>query len=86
MDTLRLTRLTLLLGGCALLTAPAGAAATATCDRACLTGLLTQYVDAVVAHDTTKLPLAPKVKPPETLTGRAAEELRIGEDRELRRW
>jgi hypothetical protein len=28
------------------------------CDRACLTGLLTQYVDAIVAHDSSKLPLA----------------------------
>jgi hypothetical protein len=33
-------------------------AAAETCDRACLTGLLTQYVDAVVAHDHSKLPLA----------------------------
>ena len=28
------------------------------CDRACLTGLLDQYIDAVVAHDHSKLPLA----------------------------
>jgi len=33
-----------------------------TCDRACLTGLLNQYVDAVVAHDHSKLPLAEKVR------------------------
>ena len=32
------------------------------CDRACLTGLITQYVDAVVARDPTKLPLANGVK------------------------
>lgn len=35
-----------------------GAAQAAQCDRACLSGLLTQYVDAVVAHDPSKLPLA----------------------------
>jgi hypothetical protein len=32
------------------------------CDRACLTGLMTQYVDALVAHDSAKLPLAKDVK------------------------
>jgi len=32
------------------------------CDRACLTGFITQYVDAVVAHDPFKLPMAEKVK------------------------
>ncbi len=37
--------------------APAPAAA-ATCDRACLTGLITSYVDALVAHDPARLPLA----------------------------
>lgn len=40
----------------------AEAAAPASCDRTCLTGLLTQYIDAVIAHDTTKLPLAAKVR------------------------
>jgi hypothetical protein len=34
------------------------AAAAENCDRACLTNLLTQYVDGVVAHDYSKLPLA----------------------------
>jgi hypothetical protein len=38
------------------------AAAADNCDRACLTGLITQYVDAVVAHDPSKLPLAENVK------------------------
>ncbi|MEO6185480.1 MAG: hypothetical protein ABIP38_14540 [Steroidobacteraceae bacterium] len=38
------------------------AAAADNCDRACLTGLLTQYVDAIVAHDTSKLPLAESVR------------------------
>jgi len=32
------------------------------CDRSCLSGLITQYVDAVVAHDHTKLPLAADVR------------------------
>jgi hypothetical protein len=29
-----------------------------TCDRACLTGMMTQFIDALVAHDPSKLPLA----------------------------
>lgn len=32
------------------------------CDRACLKGLMTQFIDAVVAHDHTRLPLADNVK------------------------
>jgi hypothetical protein len=28
------------------------------CDRACLTGLMTEFIDALVAHDPTDLPLA----------------------------
>lgn len=40
----------------ALCAAPAAAAP---CNRACLTGLVTAYVDALVAHDPAKLPLAP---------------------------
>jgi hypothetical protein len=32
------------------------------CDRACLTGLITTYVDAMVAHDPSKLPLADNPK------------------------
>ena len=32
------------------------------CDRACLTGLMTQFVDALVAHDSARLPLAKEVK------------------------
>lgn len=28
------------------------------CDRACMTGMITQYIDALVAHDSSKLPLA----------------------------
>lgn len=51
-----------LLCGTLCLTAAASAASPASCDRPCLTGLLTQYLDAVVAHDATKLPLAAKVR------------------------
>jgi len=32
------------------------------CDRACLSGLITQYVDALVARDHSKLPLAENVR------------------------
>jgi hypothetical protein len=32
------------------------------CDRACLTGLMTQFIDGLVAHDSSKLPLAATVK------------------------
>jgi hypothetical protein len=37
-------------------------AAAAPCDRACMTGLITTYVDALVAHDPAKLPVAAKLK------------------------
>lgn len=32
------------------------------CDRACLTGMMTQFVDALVAHDASTLPLADDVR------------------------
>ncbi|MCP5144404.1 MAG: hypothetical protein H6978_06240 [Gammaproteobacteria bacterium] len=32
------------------------------CDRSCLAGMITRYVDAVVAHDASKLPLADNVR------------------------
>ena len=32
------------------------------CDRACLTGMMTQFINALVAHDSSTLPLAPNVK------------------------
>jgi hypothetical protein len=32
------------------------------CGRACLTGMITQYVDALVEHDPSKLPLADDVR------------------------
>ena len=37
-------------------------AAAQNCDRACLSGLVTQYVDALVARDHSKLPLAENVR------------------------
>jgi hypothetical protein len=37
-------------------------AQTQPCDRACLIGLISQYVGALVARDSSKLPLAPDVK------------------------
>lgn len=38
---------------------PAGAQ---TCDRACLRGMITRYLDAVIAHDPARLPLASNVR------------------------
>jgi hypothetical protein len=38
------------------------AAAAGNCDRACLTALISQYVDALVARDHSRLPLAAKVR------------------------
>jgi hypothetical protein len=32
------------------------------CDRACLTGMMTQFINALVAHDSSKLPLAANVR------------------------
>jgi hypothetical protein len=32
------------------------------CDRACLTGMMTRFIDAVVAHDPASLPLADDVR------------------------
>jgi SnoaL-like domain len=37
-------------------------AATTDCNRSCLAGLITQYVDALVAHDATRLPLTSDVR------------------------
>ena len=34
----------------------------ADCDRACLKSMITRYVDAMVAHDSSRLPLAPNVR------------------------
>lgn len=38
------------------------AAANGSCDRACLDGFVDQYLNALVAHDPSKLPLAKNVK------------------------
>ena len=32
------------------------------CDRSCLEGLIDRYIDALVAHDPSRLPVATKVK------------------------
>jgi hypothetical protein len=32
------------------------------CDRACLEGFVDQYLDALIAHDPKRLPLAPNAK------------------------
>jgi hypothetical protein len=42
----------------ALLALPAAAAAAPACDRSCLSGYLTKYLEALVAHDPARLPLA----------------------------
>ena len=40
----------------------ASAAQAAQCDRACLRGMITKYVDAIVAHTPQALPLAPRAR------------------------
>lgn len=37
-------------------------AAAEDCDRACMSGLITTYVDALIAHDPSALPVAPGVR------------------------
>ena len=51
-----------LLSGAAALALGAGSAFAQACDRACLADLITQYSEAVVAHDLSTLPLADTVK------------------------
>jgi hypothetical protein len=58
----------------ALLFAQAATAADASCNRDCLRGALTQYLDAMIKHDPSKLPLAPKVRFTED-----TQELKLGE-------
>lgn len=58
-------------GAAALAAAPANAAE---CDRACLSGLVTQYVDALVAHDPARLQTTAKVRFTED-----SRELKLGE-------
>jgi hypothetical protein len=57
-----------------LLAAPAASAADATCNRECLRSALTQYLDAMVRHDPSKLPLAGNVRYTED-----PRELKLGE-------
>lgn len=52
----------------ALFTTPASAAS---CDRACMAGLITDYIDALVDHDPSRLRTTGEVK--YTVDGRAAE-------------
>jgi hypothetical protein len=49
-------------GFMAVLLAVPAAAASPACDRACLAGHLTRYLDALVAHDPARLPLSPGVR------------------------
>src|SRR5271154_7102744 len=42
--------------------APAARSSTAGCDRECLRGLITQYLDALVSHNPAALPLSNKVR------------------------
>ncbi len=51
------TRLMILAASAAFLGATAGRAAGETCDRACLESLMNQYLDAMVAHDPSHLPV-----------------------------
>ncbi len=53
---------------------PHSAAAASSCDRACLTGLLSTYVDALVAQDPSRLPMAEKVRITED-----SRDVRLGE-------
>jgi len=52
----------------------AGGARAADCDRACLKGMITKYVDAMVAHDPSRLPLAADVRFTED-----SQSLKVGE-------
>src|SRR5688572_4189155 len=52
----------------------ANSASAASCDRACMTALLTQYADALVANDPTLLPLAENVRFTEN-----SNQLKLGE-------
>jgi hypothetical protein len=52
----------------------AGPAASATCDRECLRGFMTQYLNAMVAHNPGTLPLADNVRFTED-----TKEMKLGE-------
>jgi len=50
------------LAGTVLLAGAMSAQAAAPCDRACLEGFVDTYLDAVLAHDPSRVPLAPNVR------------------------
>ena len=50
------------LSGFLALSSFSSAAFAQNCDRACLTGLMTQFIDALVAHDPSGLPLTDNVR------------------------
>jgi len=55
-------RLVVILGTLLVLSLSPSSALAQACDRACLTGLMTQFIDALVAHDPSGLPLADPVR------------------------
>ena len=61
-------------GVIALVAMTTSAAQAADCDRACLKGMITKYVDAMVAHDPAQLPLAANARFTED-----SQELKVGE-------
>lgn len=56
------TRILVASGFALLLGISMTSAAAESCDRSCLTGMLTAYLDALVAHDPSKLPLTADVR------------------------
>jgi hypothetical protein len=68
------TRATAVVGFLVLSSLSPAIAPAAECDRSCLSGLITQYVDALVAHDPTRLPLAAGVRFTED-----SKDLKLGE-------
>jgi hypothetical protein len=61
-------------GAFALALMTTSGAQAADCDRACLKGMITKYVDAIVAHDPARLPLAANARFTED-----SQELKLGE-------
>jgi hypothetical protein len=56
------TKVVLIAAIASLIAGSAAQAATADCDRQCLRGFITQYLDALVAHNPSALPLNAKVR------------------------
>jgi hypothetical protein len=61
-DIMTLMTPTRALAAFVLLAASMPAARAADCDRECLRGFITQYLNAMVVHNPTTLPLADRVK------------------------